>query len=219
LNQKAAVTVLVTFLVISVCLTAVAAADRPYFLVDTQHIGNLREAAASVPIVVGASLHGAQNPLDQPTRMQIYNYIKDNSGVHFRGICDGLGLSVGVVQYHLDVLEHAGLIVAFRDGQNKRYFDHGAIAKTDAQLVSLMRHDTTAKILTILAQNGSALHRDIANSLGISSQALSWQMNQLKVAGVVNAEKVGVNVRYSLANADIGKLINSLSEQLKKINE
>lgn len=201
---------------VSVCFTAVSASGRPYFFSDTQHIGTLQQLSASVPILIGASLHSnITQPLDQPTRLEIYTFIKDNPGVHFRGICDGLGLSVGVVQYHLCVLEHAGLINAVADGQNKRYFEHSAFQKTDVTLVSLMRHDTTAKILTILAQNGPAFHRDIADYLGISSQALSWQMNQLKNAGLVNAVKIGVNVRYSLADAGLGKLIMELDEQVK----
>ncbi len=208
---------LVAFLVVSVCFTTVTAIDRPHFLIDTQHIGNLREAATSASIIVGASLHGSNStqPLDQPTRLQIYNYIKDNSGVHFRGICDCLGLSVGVVQYHLDVLEHAGLVTAFMDGQSKRYFEHSTIAKSDVKLISLMRHDTTAKILTVLTQNDSALHKDIAGYLGISSQALSWHMNELKKTGLVNAERTGVNVKYSLNDANIAALISLLSAQLK----
>ena len=178
-----------------------------------QHNDRLGQLSASVSIVVGASLHS--NPLDQPTRHEIYTYIKDNPGVHFRGICDALDLSVGVVQYHLSVLEKAGLIDSHADGQNIRYFEHSAAAKTDVKLTSLMRHDTTAKILTILAQNKSALHRDIANELGISSQALTWQMNQLKNTGLINAQKESVNVRYSLADAETGRLVVSLNQQFK----
>jgi predicted transcriptional regulator len=213
-NQKVALAIVLTALTLSVCFTAAAsAADRPYFFSDIQHIGSLQKLSASVPIVVGTTLHS--NPLDQPTRQEIYLYIKDNPGVHFRGICDGLGLSVGVVQYHLSVLEHAGLINAVTDGQNKRYFEHNTFKETDTKLVSLMRHYTTAKILTMLAQDGSALHRDIADCLGISSQALTWQMNQLKNAGLASAEKAGVNVRYSLIDADVGKLIIDLNQQFK----
>jgi len=122
---------------------------------------------------------------------------------------------VGVVQYHLSVLEHAGLINAVVDGQNKRYFEHNIFKETDAKLVSLMRHNTAAKILTMLAQDGSALHRDIADCLSISSQALTWQMNQLKDAGLVSAEKTGVNVMYSLIDVDVGKLIIDLNQRFK----
>ncbi len=206
-------------LAVSVCCIAVSsAADRPIFFSDFQHIDNLHpHLTVSVPIVVGASLHSnATQPLDQPTRLQIYSYIKDNPGVHFRGICGSLGLSLGVVQYHLGVLEHAGFITAYTDGQNKRYFESNAYSKTDMQLISLMRHETTAKILTILAQDRSALQKDIARTLGISPQALTWQMNQLKKSGLIISQREGINVKYSLNCANAIKLILNLNDGLNK---
>ena len=216
MNRKVALTILLTMLVFSVAFTAAASSERPFFF-EAQHASNLQQLTATVPIVLGASLHGnTPQPPDQPTRLQIYNYIKANPGVHFRGICDALGLSVGVVQYHLGVLEHAGKITAYNDGQSKRYFEAGAYTKTDIELISLMRHQTTAKILTILAQNDSALHKDIASSLGISPQALSWQMNHLKKIGLVNAEKEGINVKYNLKNADLAKSILNMSSLLEE---
>ena len=192
-------------LTVSICFAAVASSstlDRPIFSSDFQHINNLHPQLISIPIVVGASLHSnSTQPLNQPTRLEIYSFIKANPGVHFRGICIGLGLSVGVVQYHLEVLGKSSLIASNRDGLNKRYFEANTFTKAQMQLISLVRHHTTAEILRILSENTSGLHRDIAHSLGISSQALTWQMNQLKTAGLVSAEKVGVNVIYSLKDA------------------
>ena len=207
---------LLALLVFSVCFTAAASASSTFPFTEDQQNSCLQQLSAAVPLVVGAGLQdNTANPLDQPTRLEVYNYIKDNPGVHFRGICDGLGLSVGVVQYHLSVLERAGLIAIYTDGQNKRYFEHSTFATIDTKLASLMHHDTTAKILTILAKDSATLHRDIANILEITSQALTWQMNQLKNAELISAEKVGVNVRYTLIDANAGKTILRLSGQLK----
>jgi predicted transcriptional regulator len=213
LNRKVALTMLLAVLTLSVCFTAVASTpSRLSYFSGVQHVGSIQQLTASVPVVLGASLHSnSTQPLSQPTRLGIYNFVNSNPGVHFRGICDRLGLSVGVVQYHLSVLERAGLITAYTDGQNKRYFEHNAFSKADMKLISLMRHETTAKILTTLAQNTSVLHKDIARSLGVSSQALSWQMNQLKKAGLISAEKVGVNVKYCLDDANARKLVLKLA--------
>jgi predicted ArsR family transcriptional regulator len=60
--------------------------------------------------------------------------------------------------------------------------------QVDVKLVLVMRHGTTAKILTVLAQNNQVMHGDLAWNLGISSQALTWQMNQLEKTGLINAE-------------------------------
>jgi predicted transcriptional regulator len=217
LNRKAALTILLILLTTSISFAA--AANIPNGLPDlgrVQHVDNLHQLTFSVPIVLGASLHSNSTPpLNQPTRIEINNFIKSNPGVHFRGICDSLGLSVGVVQYHIGVLERAGFITGYTDGQNKRYFEHNAFTQTDMKLISLVRHETTAKILATLSQNGSTLHKDIACSLGVSSQALTWQMNQLKKTGLINAEKTGINVKYSLNDANAIKLILNLTSNLK----
>ncbi len=212
MNRKVALAILLAALTLTMVFAATAnASDRPIYFSDFQHVGSLQQLSASVPVVLGASLHSnATHPLDQPTRLQIYSYIKENPGVHFRGICDALGLSVGVVQYHLGVLDHAGLITAHIDRQNKRFFERGAYTKTDMTLISLVRHEPTSKILTILAQS-SAYHKDIAHSLGISSQALTWQMNQLKKTGLISTEKIGINVEYCLNDANALKLFLKLT--------
>ena len=204
-------------LTLSVCFTAVASTSNTLSpFTGIQHFDNIKQLSAALPLAFGAGLHNnSAQPLDQPTRLDIYKYIKENPGVHFRGICDALGLSVGVVQYHLRVLEHSGFIARCTDGQNKRYFENNAFTKTDIQLISLMRHETTAKILTILAQNGSTFHKDIANHLGVSSQDLSWQMSQLKKTGFINAEKTGINVKYSLYDENTTKLVLNLTNNLK----
>jgi len=215
LDRKLALAILLTLLALSISFAVTTAEPNVFPDFGVQH-NNLQRLTASVPIVVGAGLHGNSTlPLDQPTRLEINDFIKTHPGVHFRGICDGLGLSVGVVQYHLSVLEHAGIVMGHSDGQNKRFFETDAFAQSDMKLISLVRHETTGKILTILSQNPSALHRDIAQSLGISSQALSWQMNQLKKAGLITAEKAGVNVEYTLNNADAVKGALNLTGKIR----
>jgi len=130
--------------------------------------------------------------------MEIYNFVKKNPGIHFRGICNGLGLSIGVVQYHLDLLTSAGLLSVCNDGRCKRFFGSKIFTETDMKTISLLRHDTTRKILTDLLQSDSVFHRDLARMLGITSQALTWQMNRLRKAGLVEAVKEGMSVKYLL---------------------
>jgi predicted transcriptional regulator len=105
---------------------------------------------------------------------------------------------VGVAQYHLAVLVHAGLLTVQSDGQNKRYFPSNTYSSAQVKLISLLRHETTGKILSVLSQEDSILHRDMARHIGISSQALTWQMNQLKPTGLITAKKEGMSIRYSL---------------------
>lgn len=197
-NQKTVLAVFLVVLALSVAFSAVTSSTLfpPAPVQSFPDVDGHVQLTLSSALVIGTSLNG-NSSLEQPTRLEIYNYVNANPGIHFRGICNGLNLSIGVVQYHLGVLEHAGLIIAYDDGQNKRYFE-STVDSSDVALLSLLRHETAGKILFSLSQNNSVLHRDLACGLGISSQALSWQMNHLKKTGLICAEKEGVNVRYSL---------------------
>lgn len=163
-----------------------------------QDVDDSQRLIFSMPLVLGASLHDNSRLLNQSTRMEIYNFVKNNPGIHFRGICDNLGLSIGVVQYHLGVLTSAGLLSVYSDGRCKRYFESNTFAETDVKTISLLRHETTRRILTALSQSDSILHKDLVHRLRISSQALTWQMNRLKETGLIEAMKEGMSVKYFL---------------------
>jgi predicted transcriptional regulator len=217
LNKKAALTIILALLALSMSFAAATniSSSLPDFGVAYQ-VNSGEHVAFSVPLVIVVGLHGDSTPLlNQPTRQEIYSFIENNPGIHFRGICDKLGLPIGVVQYHLGLLEKTGFITSHNDGQNKRYFKANIFTESEMKLISLARHESAGQILTILTENSSTLHRDIACSLGVSSQALTWQMNQLKKSGLVNAEKVGVNVKYSLNDSNTVKLVLTLTNNSK----
>ena len=136
--------------------------------------------------------------LNQTTRLQIYNFIINNPGINFRGICNSLTLPIGVVQYHLAVLMKGGLISNRRDGRNKRYFESKKFSSTEKKIISVLRHETAAKILAILHDDESTSHGKLAQRLNISSQALTWHMKQLKEGSLVTGRADGATIKYSL---------------------
>jgi predicted transcriptional regulator len=136
--------------------------------------------------------------LNQTTRLQIYNFIIGNPGTNFRGICNSLALPIGVVQYHLALLIKGGLVSTRRDGRNKRYFEPKKFSNLEIKIMSILRHDTARKILTILYNEKSATHGKLTQRLEISSQALTWQMKKLKESELITGHIEENTVRYAL---------------------
>jgi predicted transcriptional regulator len=134
------------------------------------------------------------------TRAEIYNFIKANPGVQFRGICNQLGLSIGLAEFHLGVLKKAGLISFIRDGRYKRFFESKKFSQKEKELISLLRHDTTRSILETLLEGKKISHGELAYQLAITSQGLTWQMNRLKKDGVIQESKDGMKLNYTLEN-------------------
>jgi hypothetical protein len=61
-------------LTLSICFTAAASTSNALSsFTGVQHVDNLKQLSASVPIVLGTTLHNkSAQPLDQPTRLEIH---------------------------------------------------------------------------------------------------------------------------------------------------
>ncbi len=66
------------------------------------------------------------------------------------------------------------------------------------KMISLLRHETAGKILSILLEKQSISHKDLASKLGVSSQALTWQINRLRKIGLIDFVTEGMKVKYLL---------------------
>lgn len=154
------------------------------------------------PFVIDAEVTERPVPvLNNSTRIEIYDFIKDNPGVQFRGICNELGLSIGLAQFHLGILKKAGLVSFIRDGRYKRYFESKKFSQKEMGMISLLRHETARSILKAMLDRKKMSHSELASQLSITSQGLTWQMNRLKKVGVVLGSEDGIKVIYSLEEA------------------
>lgn len=189
-------------LVLTFSFCALASWNNSVFPTTIQGIYAARPVLFSAPLFAGVSYKENPSFLNQQTRMEIYDFVKSNPGIHFRGICNSLSMPIGLVQYHLSVLSNAGLLLVLREGRYKRYFESKSFTKAEMKVISLLRHGTAGKILTILLEKQAISHKALASTLKISSQALTWQMNRLKEKGLVNSANEGMKVLYSLEKED-----------------
>jgi len=156
-----------------------------------------------------------QSPFNNSTRTQIYNFVKDNPGIQFRGICASLSLPVGLAQYHLGVLVKAGLVSFVCDGRYKRYFISKKFSKKEMLTISLMRHKTVKRILEALLNKKQLSHGELAGEVSITSQALTWQMKSIKKTQFILQANDGLRTVYSLdeASAPLLKKYMTLVEE------
>ncbi|MCW4006282.1 MAG: winged helix-turn-helix transcriptional regulator [Candidatus Bathyarchaeota archaeon] len=148
------------------------------------------------------------------TRVAINTFIAKNPGVDFRGVCTGLGLAIGTVQFHIQVMEKQGGICFVRDGKHKRFFKSNTFTEKEITLLSVLRHKTAKKVLNAIAENdGKTNHTTIASNLNITSQALTWQIHQLKNHGIIEAHNNKTQTTYTINPA-----YQQLLPQLLKAN-
>lgn len=205
---------LITILVSFLSAIVYAHGNRPFSITVSINQHNL--FAVSIPFAFRVEPNDRPPPLNQSTRTQIYSFIKNNPGIHFRGICNSLNLSIGLAQYHLGLLTKAGLISTFRDWRYKRYFKSNKFTKREMSIISLLRHQTAERILSILLKKQHASHNELASKLSISSQALTYQMKRLEKVGFVQRTKDGLKTVYFLDAANtltLRRCINLLDKK------
>jgi DNA-binding transcriptional ArsR family regulator len=144
-----------------------------------------------------AALERAPLP-DNSTRTEIYNFISANPGVQFRAICSGLGLSIGVVQFHIAALQKSGLLTSFRKGRYKRFFIAGKYTLKEMETIAALRLQTVKNILKALIEGKQVPHHKLAVQVSISSQGLTWHMNRLRLTGLIEETRSGLNVAYAI---------------------
>jgi len=155
-------------------------------------------ALSALSVFCGRGQGGVSTLLNQTTRVDIYSFVMDNPGVHFRALSNCLGMPIGVLQYHLGLLVNGGVLSTYQDGRYKRYFESKRFTETEMKIISMLRHETARKILTALLKKPQIVHKDLAAQLSISSQALSWQMRCLERKVFVKREAEAMSVKYSL---------------------
>lgn len=117
-------------------------------------------------------------------------YINANPGVYLREISEDLGLSMGVVQYHIWVLTKNGEVEDYRCGRYRRFFGAAKGEEVERKVVSLLRQGTAGRILMLLSTGPPLTHTKLATVLGLTSQALTWQMKRLREMGMVQTSPV-----------------------------
>jgi len=112
-------------------------------------------------------------------------YIIANPGVYLRELSEDLGLSMGVVEYHVWGLVKDGEVEDFHNGRFRRFFGTATYGEMEQKVISLMRQETPGKILSLLLEDEPLTHVKLAATLGVTSQALTWQMTRLRAMGII----------------------------------
>src|SRR5881296_2206650 len=96
--------------------------------------------------------------LELESRRRIYDFLVANPGTHLRRIGHVLGMSTGMLSYHLGYLERNGVLKAEEDGHRKRYFIARAFVEAQRRILAVLRQDVPRKILVdLLTHEGRTL--------------------------------------------------------------
>lgn len=151
-------------------------------------------------------------------RSQIMEYIKKHPGTHLREIKRELGVSMGVIQYHLYTLEREKRIISRRRGLYKRFYVNLLFAEKAQEILDVLSQETERDIILSLIGYSRATQKEISEYVRISPAGVSWHMKRLIESGLVEAEREGSFTYYS-ARGDASEILNLLKSYHTKVWE
>ncbi|MGH9999310.1 MAG: winged helix-turn-helix transcriptional regulator [Nitrosopumilaceae archaeon] len=129
---------------------------------------------------------------------RVLQFIQENPGSHLRQIKRELTMSMGTIQYHLNLLEKQGKISSERHDLHKHYFPIGLFEQSERDILKILNQETAREILMMILEKRNPTQTDIANIIKISSSSVNWHINRLIELGLILELKDGKFKRYTL---------------------
>jgi len=130
--------------------------------------------------------------LKQKKRMVIYTYIIEHPGDHFRAVQRAVGMQIGVLSHHINILEKEQLIVSEQDGNNRRFYAAGVKRSNGEVRLSRVQEN----ILKSIQATPGITQSQIAKDLGVNRKVVFYNVKFLSGSGIVTEEKVKRRAHY-----------------------
>ena len=129
--------------------------------------------------------------------IRVLQHIQESPGCHLRQIKRELAMSMGTIQYHLNLLEKQGKVSSERHNLHKYYFPVGLFEQNEKDILKILNQETAREILLIIMEK-KPTQTDIVNTIKISSASVNWHMKRLIELGMVLEQKDGKFKRYTI---------------------
>jgi len=129
--------------------------------------------------------------LEHGVRAALYEAVRTRPGTHASELARGMDVSWGTLLHHLDKLEAAALVTSTHAGGRKCYFLPGATATEDRPILTALQGRTARRLTEYFQAHPGAAQSDAARELGLSPAIVSWHLQRLAAAGVVERARSG----------------------------
>lgn len=155
--------------------------------------------AVVVPLILLYRRLTRRDVLDNDVRRRALEFVEDDPGVTTADVARHLEIHYATARHHLEVLVDFDLVDRRRiGGQLHFYENHGEIPYPDQDTVAALNHDVRRKIAAILARRRQATPGGLIDHVDVARSTLSYHLNKLREAGVVDRCREQGEVRYRL---------------------
>jgi predicted transcriptional regulator len=134
------------------------------------------------------------------SRDTILRFVLRYPGVHEREIERRLSLSSKLATYHLDALEHEGLVTRVREAGFTRFVPTSGRKEDETEFVCLMRRSVALHITILLLDEPEMAQGEIARRLKLAKASVSYHLAPLTRSGVLASRRDGRETHYKVSD-------------------
>ena len=129
---------------------------------------------------------------------KILKYVNEIPGIRYRELLRMIGVSNGVLSYHLRFLDNTGKIRVNRVNKRvTRYFSYD-VSTHESYVIGLLRQETTRKIIMYILEKETCGFSDIMLHTRKVASTVSWHMARLKAANIIKVRKQNEYIYYEI---------------------
>ena len=145
--------------------------------------------------------------LENEHRRTIYNFVKENPGLHMRELQRRLKIPLSTLEYHLDYLERKEILSLEGDRRYCRYFAD-KLTTEDKRLFSVLRQKRLLEIILLTLGEEQICFKELSHKMMIADSTLSHYLGILTQKEILIKERIGTETCYKLKSEK--KVLRSL---------
>ena len=136
--------------------------------------------------------------LDLASRRKIYHFISKHPGTYLREISREVKIPKSTIDYHLHYFKKLDIISSKSKGRYTRYYVKEDLGRQAKETLSALRNKTALHIALILSFWHVGTRKQLSDELEKSLSTVSFHLNKLIEADVVEKFKDGKFIKYKL---------------------
>jgi len=129
---------------------------------------------------------------------KVLQFIQDNPGCHMRHIKREVKMSMGTIQYHLNLLEKQGKVISEKQNFHKYYFPVGLFKIEEREILKILNQETAREIIMIILEKTDPTQAEIARHVGIAATSINWHLKRIEETGLIEYIQEGKFKKYKL---------------------
>lgn len=142
----------------------------------------------------------AEDPLENSRRAEIHAFLTEQGFAHVRGIQEATDIPVGSLNFHLRILESAGLVRCIKQCGSKVCFPcSSGLDHREMERLALVATSSRRDLARELVEQPGLTQTELADRIGVSWSTVSKQLAKLVDAGLVEETMESPSRQYAPA--------------------